>query len=86
MMKDKEHVQFMKSFEGLVNSVTLIDIPNQEGAITKEEFRGKICNLNLKINISNTIENSIKSLSLNKNNIFLVVGSLYLAGEVLNLN
>ena len=41
MMKDKEHVQFMKSFEGLVNSVTLIDIPNQEGAITKEEFKGK---------------------------------------------
>ena len=86
MMKDKEHVEFMKSFEGLVNSVTLIGIPNQEGAITKEEFKGKINSLNLKINLSNTIEDSIKSLSPNKNSIFLVVGSLYLAGEVLNLN
>ena len=42
MMKDKEHEEFMKSFEGLVNSVSLIDIPNQEGAISKEEFKKKI--------------------------------------------
>ena len=39
MMKDKEHEEFMKSFEGLVNSVNLIDIPNQQGAISKEEFK-----------------------------------------------
>ena len=39
MMKDKEHQKFMKSFEGLVNSVTLIDIPNQDGGISKNEFK-----------------------------------------------
>ena len=44
MMKDKEHEEFMKSFEGLVNSVSLIDIPNQEGAISKEELKKKIIN------------------------------------------
>ena len=36
----------MKSFEGLVNSVTLIDIPNQDGGISKNEFKEKISNLN----------------------------------------
>ena len=27
MMKDKEHVEFIKAFENIVNSITLIDIP-----------------------------------------------------------
>ena len=86
MMKDKEHVQFMKSFEGLINSVTLVDIPNQGGAITKEKFKEKIKNLNFNLKISNSIEDSIKKVSSNKNTIILIVGSLYLVGEVLKLN
>ena len=86
MMKDKEHVQFMKSFEGLISSVTLVDIPNQGGAITKEKFKEKIKNLNFTLKISNSIEDSIKKVSSNKNTIILIVGSLYLVGEVLKLN
>ena len=86
MMKDKEHVQFMKSFEGLIGSVTLVDIPNQGGAITKEKFKEKIKNLNFNLKISNSIEDSIKKVSSNKNTIILIVGSLYLVGEVLKLN
>ena len=39
MLKDKDHLEFMNSFEGLVKSVTLIDIPNQESSISKEEFQ-----------------------------------------------
>ena len=42
MMKDKDHIEFMKSFQGLVKSVTIIDIPRQNGAIPKEEFKNKI--------------------------------------------
>ena len=86
MMKDKNHHEFMKSFEGLVSTVTLVNIPNQDGAISKEEFKEKIKNLNLKLNISDSVEDSIKYLSKNENTITLIVGSLYLAGEVLNLN
>ena len=86
MLKDKDHFEFIKSFEGIVNSVTLISIPNQEGTITKEEFKSKIENLNLKLKLSNSIEESIKSLSKNEGGIILCVGSLYLVGEILNLN
>jgi len=86
MMKDKEHQEFMKSFEGLVNSITLIDIPNQDGAISKEDFKKKLDNLKLNLKLSNGIEESIKSLSKNENTIILCLGSLYLAGEILSLN
>ena len=86
MMKDKEHEEFMKSFEGLVNSVNLIDIPNQEGAISKEEFKKKIINLKFTLNLSNNIQDAIKSNTKSENSITLIVGSLYLIGEVLNLN
>ena len=86
MMKDKEHEEFMKSFEGLVNSVSLIDIPNQEGAISKEEFKEKISNLKFTLNLSDNIQDAIRSSSKSENSITLIIGSLYLIGEVLNLN
>ena len=86
MMKDKGHEEFMKSFEGLVNSVSLIDIPNQEGAISKEEFKEKISNLKFTFNLADNIQDAIISSSESENSITLVIGSLYLIGEVLNLN
>ena len=86
MMKDKEHVEFIKALENIVNSITLIDIPNQDGAISKEDFKKKLDNSKLNLKLSNGIEESIKSLSKNENTIILCVGSLYLAGEILSLN
>ena len=86
MMKDKEHVEFIKAFENIVNSITLIDIPNQDGGITKEDFRKKLFNLKLNLKLSNSIDESIRSLSKNENTIILCIGSLYLAGEILILN
>ena len=49
MMKDKEHIEFIKSFRNIVNSITLIDIPNQDGAISKENLESKLKELNLNI-------------------------------------
>ncbi len=86
MMKDKEHEEFIKTFENIVNSITLIDIPNQDGSISKEDFKKKLNNSKLNLKLSNGIEESIKSLSKNENTIILCVGSLYLAGEILSLN
>ena len=86
MMKDKEHVEFIKAFRNNVNSITLIDIPYQEGSISKEDFKKKLDNLKLNLKLSNGIKESIKSLSINQNTIILCVGSLYLAGEILSLN
>ncbi len=86
MMKDKEHIEFIKSFRNIVNSITLIDIPNQDGAISKEDLETKLSELNLNIIKSQSIESAIKSLSKNENTITLCIGSLYLVGEILKLN
>ncbi len=86
MMKDKEHIEFIKAFENIVNSITLIDIPNQDGAISKEDLESKLNDLNLNIKRSQSIESAIKSLSKNKNTITVCIGSLYLVGEILKLN
>ncbi len=86
MMKDKEHIEFIKSFRNIVNSITLIDIPNQDGAISKEDLESKLNDLNLNIQRSQSIESAIKSLSKNENTITVCIGSLYLAGEILKLN
>ena len=84
MMNDKPHKEFVNQFENSVNSITLIDIPNQEGSISKEEFKKKLGNKN--INTAESIEESLLMNNKDKNCIFLCAGSLYLAGEVLNLN
>ena len=86
MMKDKEHLEFIKSFRNIVNSITLINIPNQDGAISKEDLESKLNDLNLNIKRSQSIESAIKSLSKNENTIIVCIGSLYLAGEILKLN
>ena len=86
MMKDKEHVEFIKTFKNIVKSVTVIDIPGQEAAISKEDLKNKLNQLNINLKISNSIEDAIKSLSRNENSITLCLGSLYLAGEILKLN
>ena len=86
MMKDKDHQGFIDYFKDVVKSITLIDIPNQEGAISKEEFKNKLKGVNKEIYLANSIEESIKSVSKYQNTIACVVGSIYLIGEVLNLN
>ena len=86
MLKDKSHREFIKSFENIVKSITLIDIPNQESNISKEEFKKKLSGLKVKINLSESIEESIKSISKFQNSIGLCTGSLYLVGEILNKN
>ena len=86
MMKDKEHYEFMKHFKDVVKSITLINIPNQEGSISKEEFKDKLNNLKIDINLSSSIKEAVKLNSKYEDSICLFAGSLYMVGEVLNLN
>ena len=86
MMKDKDHYEFVKAFETVVKSITLIDIPNNEGAIFKEDLKNKLNGIKIKFNRSDGIEESIKSFSAQEKSIILCVGSLYLCGEILKLN
>ena len=86
MMQDKDHQGFIKCFKENIKSITLVDIPNQENSIKKEDLKKKINGINKKINLGNSIEESIKAMNKYENNVCLIIGSLYLIGEVLNLN
>ena len=86
MMKDKNHEGFVECFKNKVKSITLIDIPNQNGSILKEDFKKKLVGIKEKIELSNSIIDSVQKMNKYKNNICLITGSLYLIGEVLNLN
>ena len=86
MMQDKDHQGFIKCFKENIKSITLVDIPNQENSIKKEDFKKKINGINKKINLGNGIEESIKAMNKYENSVCLIIGSLYLICEVLNLN
>ncbi|MDA7443365.1 Mur ligase family protein [Candidatus Pelagibacter ubique] len=84
MMANKDHNEYMSYFKD-IKSLTTIDIPNQPNAIRGSELKEKIKNFE-NINYENSIEEAIGSIDLQENDIILITGSLYLAGEVLNLN
>ena len=84
MMTNKAHNEYISYFKN-IESLTTIDIPNQPNAIKGNELKEKIKNFK-NIKYQSSVENAIKSIVLEKNDIILITGSLYLAGEVLNLN
>jgi len=84
MMSNKDHNEYMNYFNN-ISSLTTIDIPNQPNAIKGKELKQKL-NKFPNINYKKSIEEAIKSISVSNNDIILITGSLYLAGEVLNLN
>ena len=83
-MANKDHNEYMGHFKD-IKSLTTIDIPNQPNAIKGNELKEKIKNFE-NINYKNSLEQAINSIDLQENDIILITGSLYLAGEVLNLN
>ena len=84
MMANKNHNEYMNYFKD-IKSLTTIDIPNQPNAIKGNELKDKIKSFT-DIKYQTSIENAITSIDLQENDIILITGSLYLAGEVLNLN
>ena len=84
MMANKDHNKYMDYFKD-IETLTTIDIPNQPNAIKGIELKEKISNFS-NIDYKNSIEDAISSIKLQENDIVLITGSLYLAGEVLNLN
>ena len=63
----------------------MIDIPNQVNAISGKKLKEKFKNFS-NLSFSQNIEQALKDLRLNKNDIVIITGSIYLTGEVLNLN
>jgi len=85
MMANKQHKEYIKFFKNKIESITTVDIPNQPNSIKGIELKKKIIGFN-KINYKSSIKEALKSLTLEDEDVVLITGSLYLAGEVLNLN
>ncbi len=84
MMGNKDHIKYMSYFKN-ISSLTTIDIPNQINCIKGQDLKKKLSNYpNVKYKTS--IQEAIKSIDLLETDIVMITGSLYLAGEVLNLN
>ena len=84
MMANKDHNEYVSFFKDIA-SLTTIDIPNQPNSIKGIELKDKLNGFS-NINYKESIEEAIKSIPVKENDIILITGSLYLAGEVLNLN
>ena len=84
MMENKDHKKFINYFKN-ISSLTVIDIPNQTNAISGEKLKEKFKKFK-NLNYAKNIELALKALQLEKNDIILITGSIYLAGEMFNLN
>ena len=84
MMENKDHEKFLSYFKD-ISSLTVVDIPNQINAISGVKLKEKFKNIS-NLNYKESIEQAIKSLRLERNDIVLITGSIYLAGEVLRIN
>ncbi|WP_440633297.1 bifunctional folylpolyglutamate synthase/dihydrofolate synthase [Candidatus Pelagibacter sp. HIMB1485] len=84
MMSNKDHNEYISYFKN-ISTLTTIDIPNQPNSIGGKELKNKL-NSFKNVQYKEDIFDAIKSISVMKNDIILITGSLYLAGEILNLN
>jgi dihydrofolate synthase/folylpolyglutamate synthase len=84
MMANKDHLKYISYFKD-ISSITTVDIPNQKNSISGIDLKNKISS-QINANYEKSIEKAIQSISLQDNDIIVITGSLYLAGEVLNLN
>ena len=84
MMSNKDHEKYISYFKN-ISSLTTVDIPNQQNAISGKKLKEKFQNV-FNAKYEDNIEKAIKSLTLKENDMLIITGSLYLAGEILNLN
>ena len=86
MMNNKIHEKFILNFKH-VNEIIAIDIPNQKNSIKKEELKKIVENIGINSKTSNSVQDAVKYIAeKDKNSIILIIGSIFLIGEVLNLN
>ena len=84
MMANKEHEKYISYFKD-ISSLTTVDIPNQPNSIGGKELKEKFNNIK-KISYSDSIKNALKNIKPEQDDLIIITGSLYLAGEVLNQN
>ena len=84
MMANKDHEKYISYFKG-ISSLTTIDIPGQPNSISGKDLKKKFRAIS-NVQYKESIEQAIKSIPLKENDLLIITGSLYLAGEILNLN
>ncbi len=84
MMSNKDHKEYLSKFSN-ISSITTIDIPNQPNAIKGIDLKEKFNNYP-NVSYKKSIEEALESLNSEKDDLIMITGSLYLAGELLNLN
>ena len=84
MMRNKDHKKYISRFKN-ISSITTIDIKSQPSAISGIELKEKFKNIP-NVNYKESVEEAIKAIKLNKGDLLIITGSLYLCSEVLNLN
>ena len=86
MMNNKIHDKFILNFKQ-VSEIVTIDIPNQKNSIKKEDLKKIIENVGINAKTSNSVQDAVKYIAnKDKDSIILIIGSIFLIGEVLNLN
>ena len=83
-MANKDHEKYISYFKD-ISSLTTIDIPRQPNSISGKKLKEKFKNIQ-NVQYKENIEQAIKSIPLKENDLVIITGSLYLAGEMLNLN
>ena len=84
MMANKDHEKYISYFKD-ISSLTTIDIPGQTNSISGKNLKKKFKSVP-NVQYKESVEQAIKSISLKENDLVIITGSLYLAGEMLNLN
>ena len=87
MMANKEHKKFIKIFKSRIHSIVALDIPNQINFIKKEKLSKIAISCGIDSKTERSIEVALESIAKeNGSAIIFCTGSLYFAGEILNLN
>ncbi len=87
MMNNKEHRKFIQIFKGIIHSIVTVNIPNQTNFMSKESLSKIAVSCGFVAKTENSIESALKNISKENNEAtILCTGSLYFAGEILNLN
>ncbi len=87
MMANKEHKKFIQIFKNRVSSIITLDIPNQINFVKKEKLSKIARSCGIPSKTENSIRSALKNTADQHNDaIIFCTGSLYFAGEILNLN
>ena len=87
MMANKEHKEFIQIFKDRVHSIIALDVPNQINFIDKKKLSKIAESCGIPSRTENSIKTALKNASKeNSDAIIFCTGSLYFAGEILNLN